>query len=73
MANIQITEELFLKLVKYHLLDCEEFQESIKKDLQIKFNKIVERQTYTNYKTAATTEEREKAKLEYLKLKGIYN
>ena len=54
MANVQITEELFFKLVKYHLFGFDEFQESIKKDLQTKLDKMVERQIYTNYKTAAT-------------------
>ena len=71
MANVQISEELFLNLVKYHLCGLEDFSEPIQKGLQEKLDKIVERNLYTQSKTADTVEEREKARLEYLDRKGI--
>ena len=65
MSNIQITEELFLKLVKYHLLGVDEVKEDIQKGLKTKLDKLEKRQAYTLYKTATTVEERKKAKKEY--------
>ena len=72
MANIQISEELFMNLIKYHLVGLDELSEAIKHELQIKLDKVIERKIYTTYKTAPTEEEREEARIEYLNLKGIH-
>lgn len=71
MKNVQITQELFLSLVKYHLLEVDEEEEKIKKELTEKLNAMVKRQIYSQYKTAPTEEGREKARQEYLDKVGI--
>lgn len=73
MANVQIPQELFLQLCKYHLigLDDQEIQEAICRGLNEKLDQMARRQTYTAYKTADTPEEREKARLEYLDKIGL--
>ena len=71
MKNVQITENLFLALVKYHLLETNDYEEEIKKELSSKLDAMVKRQIYTRYKTSPTEEKREKARLEYLDKVGI--
>ena len=73
MANVQISEELFCELYKYFCLDNEDVFQKCKDELQIKFDKIVNRNLYTKYKTSATDEEREKARQEYLDRIGIHD
>ncbi|MBR5597595.1 MAG: complexin-2 [Lachnospiraceae bacterium] len=72
MKNIQISEELFLALIKYHLLEMEEFSGKIKKGLEDKLEAMTKRELYTRYKTAPTAEEKEKARQEYLKKVGMH-
>ena len=43
MANIQISEKLFIQLVKYHLLDNKELSEEIKIELDDKLTKLINR------------------------------
>lgn len=71
MKNVQITQELFLSLVKYHLLEATEEEEKIKKGLVEKLDAMEKRQIYSQYKSAPTEEEREKARQEYLDRVGI--
>ena len=71
MKNIQIPQELFMKLLRYHLLDDDRCTEDVKKGLEQKMNTMVERELYTKSKTAPTEEEREKARQEYLDTRGI--
>ena len=73
MKNVQITQDLFLALVKYHLLELESIdeKEKIKKELTKKLDAMAKRQIYSQYKTAPTEEEREKARQEYLDKVGI--
>lgn len=71
MKNVQITQELFLALVKYHLLEATEEEKKIKKELVEKLDAMAKRQIYSQYKTAPTEEEREKARQEYLDKVGI--
>lgn len=71
MKNVQITQDLFLALVKYHLLEAAEEEEKIKKELTEKLDAMAKRQIYSQYKTAPTEEEREKARREYLDKVGI--
>jgi hypothetical protein len=75
MANVQISEELFVNLVKYHLCGLntweDDLNQPIEKALQEKLDSMINRDLYTKYKTGATPEEREKARQEYLDRKGI--
>ncbi len=71
MKNIQISEELFIALVKYHLLDSIREEEQIKQALMDKMDRIAMRELYTQYKTAASEEEKEKARQEYLDKRGV--
>ena len=60
MKNVQIPQELFMKLLRYHLLDDDSCADDVKKGLEQKMNTMVERESYTKSKTAPTEEEREK-------------
>lgn len=71
MKNVQISQKLFVALVKYHLLEIYEEEDEIRKDLISKMNAITKRQIYSKYKTAHSEEEREKARQEYLESVGI--
>ena len=71
MKNVQIQQELIMKLVRYHLLDDDSCDEDVKKGLEQKMNAMVERELYTKSKTAPSEEEREKARQEYLDRRGI--
>lgn len=68
--KVQIDKQLFLNLVKYHLCDLndEKIEENIKKSLKNKLDAALKRELYTKSKTAATEEEKEKARIEYLDL-----
>ena len=72
MKNIQISEQLFFALLKYHLLETDEVLPAIKKGLEEKLEAMVRRELYTKYKTAPTEEEREKARQEYLEKVGMH-
>ena len=71
MKNVQISEQLFVALVKYHLLEMDDVYPEIKKGLEKKVDALVMRELYTKYKTAPTEEEREKARREYLDKRGV--
>ncbi len=71
MKNIQVSEQLFFALVKYHLLDMEEMLPEIDKGLIDKLDAIVMRELYSKYKTAPSEEEKEKARQEYLDKRGV--
>ena len=58
MKQIQIPEELFILLMKYHLLNMEEVQPEIEKGLMDKMDSIMMRLLYSKYKTAPTEEEK---------------
>ena len=73
MKNIQIPEQLFVSLVKYHLLDKGDDAEAIKKGLMDKMDSISMRLIYSKYKTAPTEEEKQKARQEYLDKRGVPN
>jgi hypothetical protein len=72
MKHIQISYDLFLMLVKYHLGEEDIWQEDIETELNRKVEAVIARNTYTRYKTADTKEEQEKARIEYLDLKGYH-
>ena len=71
MKNVQISQELFIALMRYFLLEQEELYPEIKKDLEKKLDALVMRELYTKYKTAPREEEREKARREYLDRRGV--
>lgn len=66
-----IPEELFGKIIKYHLLDQEQGADDIRKGLEKKLDAMVNREVYSKSKTAPTKEEREKFRQEYLDRKGM--
>ncbi|MEE1249710.1 MAG: complexin-2 [Lachnospiraceae bacterium] len=72
MKNIQISEQLFMALMKYHLLGMEDILPEIKRGLEEKLEAMIKRDLYTKYKTAPTEEEREKARQEYLEKVGMH-
>ena len=65
MKNVMIPEELFGKIIKYHLLDQKQEEDDIRKGLEKKLDAIVNREVYSKFKTAPTEEEREKFRQEY--------
>ena len=71
MKQIQIPEQLFMELVKFHLLDMEENFPNIKQGLEMMLDALVMRVLYYKYKTAPTEEEREQARKEYLDRRGV--
>jgi len=71
MKQVQISEDLFLSLVKYHILEYYNDKEKIIKGLKEKYDKTVNQSLYTKYKTAPTEEE--KARQEYLNKKWIHS
>ena len=72
LKNVQISEELFFALLKYHLVEIDDVLPEIKKGLEEKLEAMVKRDLYTKYKTAPTEEEREKARQEYLEKVGMH-
>jgi hypothetical protein len=70
LKNVMIPEELFGKIIKYHLLDQEQEADDIRKGLEKKLDAMVNREVYSKSKTAPT-EEREKFRQEYLDRKGM--
>lgn len=71
MKNVQISKELFVKLIKYHHFEMYGFEGEIKNELEKKLNSIVMREHYTTYKTAPTEQEREEARKKYLDERGV--
>lgn len=71
MKNVQISQELFFMLMRYHLLGQEDLSEEIRKELEEKLDALVMRELYTKSKSAPTEEEREKARKEYLDRRGV--
>ena len=76
--NIQISRELFIKLLQYFqdttLTDDEliELSTQISSELSEKLDKLVARELFTQYKTSApTAEQREQARQKYLDSVGI--
>jgi len=74
MKKIQITQDLFVKILKYfyseefELVDDELFElyRDIKKGIDQKLDAISRRSYYTQYKTADSDEAKEQARQKYL-------
>jgi hypothetical protein len=69
--KVQIPEKVFYELVKFHLLDETDAEEEIKTHLMKKLDALAEHQLYTRSKKAASQNEREQARKEYLERRGI--
>ena len=70
MRNVQISQELFMQLLRFHLIEDESCEKEIKKELEKKLDKMVMRDLFGKSKTAPTKEERERARKEYLDRRG---
>lgn len=66
MKYVQISEDLFVKIIKYHLDGKTEYAEEIKEGLDKKLEALLKRQLYSEYKQG----DEESRKL-YLDLVGI--
>lgn len=68
MKNVQISETLFVDLVKYFLLDMQDTDtyNAIRKGIEAKYEAIEKRKLYTDYKMAGTLEKQEQARTAYL-------
>lgn len=71
MKNVQISQELFMQLLWFHLMEDVGYESEIKQELEKKLDKMVMRDLYGKFKTAPTEEERERARKEYLDRRGV--
>ena len=71
MGNVQISQELFMQLLRFHLVADESCEKEIKQGLEKKLDKMIMRDLYGKFKTAPTEEERERARKEYLDRRGV--
>ena len=78
MKQVQIPQELLVKLIRYFFCDeleldedLAEVEREIKSDIRKKLDKISMRGYYTAYKTAPTEQEREEARKKYLDERGV--
>ena len=60
MRNVQISQELFMQLLRFHLIEDESCEKEIKKELEKKLDKMVMRDLFGKSKTAPTKEERDR-------------
>lgn len=71
MKNVQISQELFVALLHYHLSGENEYEEIIEQGLEQKLDAMLRHELYAKYKTAPTEEQREQARQEYLDRRGV--
>ena len=71
MKNVQIPYDLFMLLLRYHLVEDGSCADKIRRGLEKKLDSMVRHELYAKYKTAPTEEEREKARKEYLDKRGV--
>lgn len=71
MRNVQISQELFMQLLRFHLIEDESCERKIKQELEKKLDRMIMRDLYGKTKTAITEEEREQARKEYLDRRGV--
>ena len=80
MKKIQITQDLFVKMIKYFYSDefeidddeLVELYRDIKKGIEQKLDAISRRSYYTEFKTADTDEAKEQARQKYLDAVGMH-
>lgn len=71
MKNVQISQELFMQLLRFHLIGDDSCENKIKQCLEQKLDRMVMHDLYEKSKTAFTEEERERARKEYLDRRGM--
>ena len=71
MRNVQLSQELFMQLLRFHLMEDESCEKEIKQELEKKMGRMVMRDLFGKSKTASTEEEREQARKEYLDRRGV--
>ena len=71
MKNVEISQELFMQLLRFHLIGDENCEGKIKQELEQKLDRMVMRDLYSKSKTAPTEGEREQARKEYLDRRGM--
>jgi hypothetical protein len=70
--SVQIPERTFVELIQYFFFDKHDNRKSIEQALNNKLEQVVRHDLYTKSKVAASQEEREKARQEYLDRVGIH-
>ena len=71
MKNVQISQELFMQLLRFHLIGDESCEGKIQQELEQKLDRMAMRDLYGKAKTAPTEGEREQARKEYLDRRGV--
>ena len=71
MRNVQISQELFMQMLRFHLMEDESCEREIKQELEKKLDRMVMRDLFGKSKTARTKEERDQARKEYLDRRGV--
>ena len=71
MRNVQISQELFMQLLRFHLMEDESCERENKQELEKKLDRMVMRDLFGKSKTAPIEEEREQARKEYLDRRGV--
>lgn len=72
MKSVQITYDLFVALVEYHLACDDDYAEEIHQGLEQKLDAMVRHELYAKCKTAPTAEEREQARQAYLDKREVF-
>ena len=71
MRDVQISQDLFMQLLRFHLIEDVSCEWEIRQELENKLDRMVMRDLYGKFKTAPTEEERERARKEYLNRRGV--
>ncbi len=71
MRDVQISQDLFMQLLRFHLIEDVSCEWEIRQELENKLDRMVMRDLYGKSKTAPTKEERGQARKEYLDRRGV--
>lgn len=71
MKNVQISQELFVALLHYHLSGEMSTKRLLNRAWSKKLDAMLRHELYAQYKTAPTEEQREQARQEYLDRRGV--
>lgn len=76
--NVQISADLWEKLCQFHLhgheleeWEVDELWNSIESGIRMKLEAIARRESYSQYKTAESADQREAARQQYLDQRGV--
>ena len=70
--NVLIPEKLFVQICQYHIFGVTDVEKMIRKGLEAKIDRFKAHQLYSTYKVSPDPEEKEKARQEYLDVKGVH-